>query len=93
MEESGEQGTGRRTVSASEFKDQCLEIIDEIAETGDEVIITQNGRAVSRLTPYRSRRDGWFGIDRHRFKIVGDIVSPMPEEWFAESDSDPMNDL
>ena len=93
METTGEHEDGVRTVSVSEFKDQCVELIDEIAVTGDQVIITRNGRPVSRLAPYRSRRDGWFGINKDLFTIRGDIVSPMPDEWFDESDTDPMRDL
>lgn len=82
-----------RTVSASEFEDRCLSLINEVAQTGDELIITQDGRPISRVTPYRTRRDGWFGADVGRITIHGDIVSPMPAEWFDESDDDPMNDL
>lgn len=82
-----------RTVSASEFEDRCLSLIDEVVQTGDELIITQDGRPISRVTPYRPTRANWFGADRGRYKIVGDIVSPMPDEWFDESPTDPMNEL
>lgn len=91
--ETSQSDVDVRTVSASEFEDRCLSLIDEVVQTGDELIITQDGRPISRVTPYRTRRDGWFGADRGQYKIIGDIVSPMPDEWFDESPTDPMNDL
>ncbi|HEY7960648.1 MAG TPA: type II toxin-antitoxin system Phd/YefM family antitoxin [Solirubrobacteraceae bacterium] len=38
-----------RTVSASQFKTQCLAILDEVAATGEEIVITKRGRAVARV--------------------------------------------
>ena len=28
----------------------------------------------------------FFGADKGRMKIIGDIVSPMPAEWFEDPD-------
>lgn len=91
--ETSQSDADVRTVSASEFEDRCLSLIDEVVQTGDELIITQDGRPISRVTPYRPTRANWFGADRGRYEIVGDIVSPMPDEWFDESPTDPMNEL
>ena len=44
-----------RTIKASEFKANCFRLMDEVAESGEEIVITKNGRPVSRLTPYRER--------------------------------------
>ena len=82
---------GVRTIKASEFKAKCLKLMDEVAETGQEIIITKNGRPVSKLSPYRKIPDTFFGADKDKIKILGDIVSPMPSEWFEdpeESDRD-----
>ncbi len=81
--------TGARTMKASEFKAKCLKLMDEVAESGQDIIITKNGRPVSKLTPYRKRPDTFFGADKGKIKILGDIVSPMPAEWFEDpEDSD-----
>ena len=77
-----------RTITASEFKAKCLKLMDEIDETGAELVITKNGRPVSRLVPYRERPETLFGIDRGRFEIIGDIISPIDVEWEAEVDPD-----
>ena len=75
---------GARTIKASEFKAKCLRLMDEVAESGKEIVITKNGRPVSRLAPYRTAPASQFGIDRGRIGIRGDIVSPMPAEWFED---------
>ena len=77
-----------RTIKASEFKAKCLQLMDEVAESGEEIVITKNGRPVSRLVPFRKKPDTWFGRDRDIIQIHGDIVSPLDVEWEAMSDSD-----
>ena len=77
--------TGKtRTIKASEFKAKCLKLMDEVAETGQEIIITKRGRPVSKLTPYKKKRKTFFGAGKGRMKIIGDIISPIDVEWEAE---------
>ena len=73
---------GTRTMKASEFKAKCLKLMDEVAESGEEIVITKNGKPVAKLAPHRERPKAPFGRDRDKIKILGDIVSPMPAEWF-----------
>ena len=75
---------GGRTIKASEFKARCLKLMDEVAQSGEEIVITKNGRPVSRLAPYREPRRLPFGRNGERIRIVDDIVPPMPAEWFEE---------
>ena len=75
--------SGPRTIKASEFKAKCLKLMDEVAETGEEIVITKNGRPVSRLAPYREKPKTLFGIDRGKIKVLGDIVAPIDVEWDA----------
>ena len=53
MPTESKQATGTRTIKASEFKTKCLKLMDEVAASGEEIVITKNGRPVSRLVPYR----------------------------------------
>ena len=73
-----------RTIKASEFKAKCLKLMDEVAESGEEIIITKHGRPVSRLTPYREKPKSLFGRGRGMIEIYGDIVEPLDVEWEAE---------
>ena len=77
---------GPRTIKASEFKAKCLKLMDEVAESGEEIVITKNGRPVSRLAPYREPVKSWFGRDRDIIQIHGDIMEPIDVEWEAQSD-------
>jgi prevent-host-death family protein len=42
-----------RTIKASEFKAKCLKLLDEIAQTGETIVITKRGKAVARIEPER----------------------------------------
>ena len=75
-----------RTIKASEFKAKCLKLMDEVAESGGEIIITKHGRPVSRLSPYTDKLKTLFGRDKGMIEIHGDIVEPMPAEWFENAD-------
>ncbi|WP_420448276.1 type II toxin-antitoxin system Phd/YefM family antitoxin [Candidatus Palauibacter sp.] len=77
---------GPRTIKASEFKAKCLKLMDEVAETGEEIVITKNGRPVSKLVPHRQRPASWFGRDRDVIRIHGDIGAPIDVEWEATTD-------
>ena len=77
-----------RTIKASEFKAKCLKLMDEVAETGEEIVITKNGRPVSKLVPCNERPETWFGRNRDSIRILGDIVGPMPREWWDVGDDE-----
>ena len=40
-----------RTITASEFRAKCLQIIDEVAATGEAIIITKRGKPIANLLP------------------------------------------
>ena len=81
-------GTATRTMKASEFKAKCLRLMDEVAEHGEEIVITKNGKPVAKLAPYRQKPKMPFGRNRENIRILGDIVSPMPAEWFEKADAE-----
>ena len=85
-EAAGEPGP--RRIEASEFEAKCLKLMDEVAESGEEIVITKNGRPMLRLLPYREKPKSWFGIDRGRIEILGDIIEPIDVELEAQSDPD-----
>jgi prevent-host-death family protein len=85
MQTDGDNSTGVRTIKASEFKARCLKLMDEVAESGEEIVITKHGRPVSKLAPYRKKPKTLFGIDRERMEILGDVGEPIGVEWDAET--------
>lgn len=78
-----EKSAGPHVIKASEFKAKCLKLMDDVAETGKELVISKNGRPVVRLTPYRNKPASLFGIDSDKIRILGDIIEPLGVEWEA----------
>lgn len=77
------------TLDASGFAARCLELLDELAEHGGEIVITRDGHPVARLTPCpepskpRGDPKQFFGADRGRIRILGDILEPIDVVWEA----------
>lgn len=74
-----------RTIQASKFKATCLQLMDEIAASGERVIITKHGKPISLLSPYASKPETLFGLHSGSVKILGDLVEPLDEPWDAET--------
>jgi prevent-host-death family protein len=72
-----------KVMKASAFKATCLQVMDEVEKTGEPVLITKNGKPVSKLVPARIRPKSLFGVMKGRVTIQGDIVSPVEVEWQA----------
>ena len=80
-----------RTINASEFKAKCLALLDEVAETGEHLVILKRGRPVAELVPpvwrdERTPQETLIGT----VKILGDIISPAvpAEDWEVLRDPD-----
>jgi prevent-host-death family protein len=63
-----------RSIPAGEFKARCLALLDDVAETGQEVVVTKRGRAVARVLPPSPRK---IRSLRGRVPREKDIVSPV----------------
>ena len=73
-----------KIVKASEFKAKCLALMDEVARTGESVVITKKGHPLVELVPHKSKaRKDPFGILKGELVITGDIMSPIDIEWNA----------
>jgi prevent-host-death family protein len=72
-----------RAVTASEFKARCLQLMEEVNDTGEEIVITKRGKPVSRLVPYRQRPASLIGLMKGQIKILGNIIEPIDVKWEA----------
>ena len=73
-----------KIIKASEFKAKCLARMDEVARTGESVVITKNGEPLVELAPLKAKpKKDAFGILKGELEIVGDIMSPIDVEWDA----------
>lgn len=74
----------RKTINAAAFKARCLALIDEVAETGQPLVVTKRGKAKVQIVAVREKPKTLVGALKGYFEIVGDIVGPV----FDESDWD-----
>ncbi|WP_394828868.1 type II toxin-antitoxin system Phd/YefM family antitoxin [Pendulispora albinea] len=74
-------------LSASQFQSQCLELLDTVERTGEDIVITKHGRPIARLAPLEAKKESAFGSVKG--KILGDIVGPIltEEEWTFDADN------
>jgi len=70
-----------REIGAGEFKARCLALLDEVAETGEEIVVTKRGKPVAKLTPIESAKPLEGSV-----RILGDIVGPLDEVWEANQE-------
>jgi antitoxin (DNA-binding transcriptional repressor) of toxin-antitoxin stability system len=93
MDQASERPTathdGTPTISASSCKATCLELMDDIARTAGEMIVTKHGRPVVRVSAVHSTTESPWGFMRGSVVQHGDIVSPDSELW-AVSPTEPL---
>ena len=75
-----------KTITISKFKTKCLELIDEIANSKEELIITENQKPIAKLTPYQERPKTLRGQGIGQIKILRDIMQPLNREWDARKE-------
>jgi len=68
------------TIAAGEFKSKCLKLLDQVAEERQTLVITKHGKAVAKLVPMEAEVE-LFGALRGSGTIIGDIISPLENEW------------
>ena len=66
------------TIQASQFKAKCLALMDQVARTGETIVVTKNGKPIAELRPHRQpRAKSLIGLHKGKVRIRGDIVSPV----------------
>ncbi len=70
------------SISATEFKAKCLELLDRVARDGGELVVTKRGRPVAKVVPAESRKPLSL---RGSVRYLSDIVEPLGDEWSVET--------
>lgn len=67
-----------KTVSAAEFEARALELLEEVAATGIDVVILKDGKPLAKIAPLVSRpRKTLEEMRAAGVKILGDIEEPI----------------
>jgi prevent-host-death family protein len=71
-------------MSAAEFKAKCLQAMDEVAETGEPVVVTKRGKPVAQLVPVARKPRTLRGFLEGKVRARGDLVAPTGARWRAD---------
>jgi prevent-host-death family protein len=71
-----------RTVTATRFKAECLGLLDDVARTHRELVVTKHGKPVARVVPAQPPIDLRGSVT---FLVDDDeLIAPLDVEWDAE---------
>jgi prevent-host-death family protein len=71
-----------RTIPAGRFKAHCLRLLDEVAETGETIVVTKRGKPVARVEAVEEPPS----LEGSVVYLVSDeeLIAPIDEVWNAE---------
>jgi prevent-host-death family protein len=69
-------------IGAGRFKAQCLQLMDLVHDTHQQVVITKHGRPVAQLVAIESRKPRpVFGRLQGRVAFASNLTEPLPVPW------------
>jgi prevent-host-death family protein len=71
-----------QTIPASEFKATCLAVLDVVAESAEEFVITKRGQPVARLVPIAAPSKSLLGSVA--YSSDDDLLGPVDLDWDAD---------
>lgn len=74
-------------VSKSEFKAKALEFFRQIESSGDNIVVTDHGRPVLEVRPYRANHSNPLDVLRGSVMQYAAPTAPVSEDdWDASND-------
>lgn len=78
-------------VGAARFKATCLELLDRVRESGEDIVVTKHGKPVAKVVRYEAKKT-------RPVKFVGSMkgtvlyydrpLDPLDEVWDADQPGD-----
>lgn len=62
-----------KTIEATQFKEQCLALLDQLDEDG--LIVTKHGKPVALVVPYDQSCADLIGSLKNKIKVRGEILT------------------
>jgi len=72
-----------RQIPVTQFKAQCLRLLDQVSKSGQPLVITKRGKPVARLVPFHTESKSLIGSLVGKIKIKGNFAS-TGAGWDAE---------
>ena len=72
-----------KTISKSKLKSKLLELLRYVESEGEELIVTDRGKPVVKISRYYESptTEELFGQMRGKVKYLEDLTTPTTEEW------------
>ena len=70
-------------IPVTKFKAQCLEMVEAVRRKRTSIVISKRGTVVAELIPSTRKSTAFVGSMRGTVKEIGDILSPIEDEWEA----------
>lgn len=68
-----------KTVSATEFKRNCLALLSEVTNNREILVVTRHGKPIVRVVPYAEEQEENPLKDSVAFET--DLIEPIDEAW------------
>ena len=65
---------GEKQIPVTQFKAQCLRLLDDISKSGRPLVVTKRGKPLARVTRAAAKTRPLMGRMRGTAEEVGDIV-------------------
>lgn len=72
-----------KTINATEFKAKCLQLLDEVQRTGEDLVISKRGKPVARVVAEKAEKP-WLVL-RGTGSFTGDPFAPALGETEIEA--------
>lgn len=72
------------TLTITYFKNHALQLLDDVAVKGAELVVTRRGKPLAHVEPVRTRDRVEFGKLKGSMALKEDIVAPLgDDDWAA----------
>lgn len=68
-----------RTVPAGKFKAECLALLDEVAQTGETIVVTKRGKPVARVLPLEPPKSLKGTVTY--LVSAEELIAPLWDDW------------
>ena len=70
-----------KTVAATEFKEHCLALLEEVRQTRQSLLVTRHGKPVAEISPYTPHDRDAVNPLKGSILYQGDLIAPIDEKW------------
>ena len=70
-----------RKVAATEFKERCLALLEEVRQTRQSLLVTRHGKPVAEISPYVPKSDASTNPLKGSILSQDDLIAPLDERW------------